>query len=143
MYSEQMTNRITWAKPDPPPSVLHTAFTHAHETLLWASKGKSARHTCNYDLPNSPDPSAQLSSVWAIPAVPMKEKLHGYHPTRKPLRLLRRAVLASTRGGWLSRSWSVFRGGGDGAGVRRACGAQDRCCGTGGSAARTLCPNAG
>jgi site-specific DNA-methyltransferase (adenine-specific) len=24
----------------------------------------------------------------------MKEKLHGYHPTRKPLRLLRRAVLA-------------------------------------------------
>ena len=23
-----MTNKITWAKPDPPPNTLHTAFTH-------------------------------------------------------------------------------------------------------------------
>ena len=91
-----MTNQITWAKPDPPPNALHTAFTHAHETLLWASKGRGARHTFNYDLINSGDPKAQVSSVWSIPAVPGSEKLHGYHPTPKPLRLLRRAVLAST-----------------------------------------------
>ena len=31
--------------------------------------------------------------------MPAKEKSHGYHPTQKPLRLLRRAVLASTREG--------------------------------------------
>ena len=72
------------------------ASTHAHETLLWASKSKGARHTFNYDLINSPDPTSQLSSVWHIPAVPMKEKTHGRHPTQKPLRLLRRAVLASS-----------------------------------------------
>jgi len=96
-----MTNQITWSKPDPPPNTLHTAFTHAHETLLWASKSKGARHTFNYDLINSPDPASQVSSVWHIPAVPMREKSHGYHPTQKPLRLLRRAVLASTREGAL------------------------------------------
>jgi len=70
------------------------AWAHAQETLLWASKG--ARHTFNYDLVNCRDPSAQVSSVWNIPSVPKREKLHGYHPTQKPLRLVRRAVLASS-----------------------------------------------
>jgi site-specific DNA-methyltransferase (adenine-specific) len=77
------------------------AWAHAQETLLWASKGKGARYTFNYDLINGPDPASQISSVWRIPAVPMREKSHGRHPTQKPLRLLRRAVLASTREGEL------------------------------------------
>ena len=96
MYFWRLTNQITWHKPDPPPNALHTAFTHAHETLIWASKDKRSRHTFNYNLINTPDPTSQVSSVWRIPAVPMREKLHGRHPTQKPLRLLRRAVLAST-----------------------------------------------
>ena len=95
----KLINQITWSKPDPPPNTFHTAFTHAHETLLWASKHRGARHTFNYHLINGKDPSAQVSSVWPIPAVPAKEKTHGYHPTQKPLRLVRRAVLASTREG--------------------------------------------
>ncbi len=33
--------------------------------------------------------------------VPRNEKLHGYHPTQKPLRLVRRALLASTAEGAL------------------------------------------
>jgi site-specific DNA-methyltransferase (adenine-specific) len=40
-----------------------------------------------------------MSSVWRIQAVPRREKLHGYHPTQKPLRLVRRAILASTNEG--------------------------------------------
>ena len=71
-------------------------FTHAHETIIWASKGRGARHTFDYDLVNSPRPGAQASSVWRIPAVPRREKVHGHHPTQKPLRLVRRALLAST-----------------------------------------------
>jgi hypothetical protein len=51
------------------------ASTHAHETLLWASKGKGVRHTFNYDLINSLDPDDQVSSVWRIPAVSRREKL--------------------------------------------------------------------
>ena len=77
------------------------AWAHAHETLLWASRGKGARHTFNYDLINSRNPRAQISSVWHIPAVPIREKLHGPHPTRKLLPLLRRAVLASSVEGGL------------------------------------------
>jgi site-specific DNA-methyltransferase (adenine-specific) len=95
--SFRLINSLVWQKPDPPPNALHTAFTHAHETLLWASKGKG--YTFNYNLINSPDPKAQMSSVWRIPAVSKREKLHGYHPTQKPLRLIRRALVASTREG--------------------------------------------
>ena len=93
----RIINQIAWSKPDPVPNALHTAFTHAHETLIWASKGK--RHTFNYDLINSPNPTTQVSSVWRIRAVPKNEKLMGYHPTQKPLRLVRRALLASSREG--------------------------------------------
>ncbi len=95
----RVINDLIWVKPDPPPNARHTTFTHAHETLIWASRGRGARHTFNYDLVNSPDPTGQVSSVWRIPAVPRREKLHGYHPTQKPLRLVRRALLASTREG--------------------------------------------
>jgi site-specific DNA-methyltransferase (adenine-specific) len=95
----KIINAVAWEKPDPPPNAIHTAFTHAHETIVWARKEHRSRHTFNYDLINSRDPSAQVSSVWRIPATPRREKRHGYHPTQKPLRLLRRAILASTREG--------------------------------------------
>jgi site-specific DNA-methyltransferase (adenine-specific) len=70
------------------------ACAHADETLIWASKSKGARHIFNYDLISSLDPTAQVSSVRRVPIVPKVEKLHGYHPTQKPLRFLRRALLA-------------------------------------------------
>src|SRR5215210_3932021 len=83
------------------PPLSQLAWAHAHETLVWASKDRRTRHTFNYDLINSRDPNAQISSVWHIPSVPMREKLHGYHPTQKPLRLVRRAIVASSREGEL------------------------------------------
>lgn len=97
----RIINDVIWYKPNATPNALHTTFTHAHETLLWASKGRNVRHTFNYDLINSPDPTGQVSSVWRMRAVPRGEKLHGYHPTQKPLRLVRRALLASTEEGAL------------------------------------------
>ena len=97
----RIINDLIWQKPNATPNAMHTTFTHSHETLLWASKGRGARHTFNYGLINSPDPVGQVSSVWRIRTVPKAEKLHGYHPTQKPLRLVRRALLASTREGAL------------------------------------------
>ncbi|QIN85248.1 site-specific DNA-methyltransferase [Rubrobacter tropicus] len=94
----RVINSVVWEKPDPPPNALHTAFTHAHETLLWAGK-RGARHTFNYDAINSRDPASQVGSVWRIPPPSGREKRHGRHPTQKPLRLVRRALLACTREG--------------------------------------------
>ena len=92
----KLINSVAWEKPDPPPNALHTAFTHAHETLVWASKGGGARHTFNYDVVNSRNPASQVGSVWRMPPPPRREKLHGRHPTQKPLRLVRRALVACT-----------------------------------------------
>ncbi|HWS81257.1 MAG TPA: site-specific DNA-methyltransferase [Rubrobacter sp.] len=75
------------------------AWAHAHEILLCASKGGGSQCTFNYYLINSRDPASQVSSVWHIPSVLRREKRHGYHHTQKPLRLLRRAILASSREG--------------------------------------------
>lgn len=100
----RLINDVVWQKPDPPPNALRTAFTHSHETLIWASRGgerRGARHTFNYDLINSPNPDVQVSSVWRIAPPPRRERVHGYHPTQKPLRLVRRALLASSREGAL------------------------------------------
>lgn len=97
----RIINDVIWHKPNATPNALHTTFTHAHETLLWANKGKGVRHTFNYDLINSPNPAGQVSSVWRIRTVSGREKCHGYHPTQKPLRLVRRALLASTKEGEL------------------------------------------
>jgi DNA modification methylase len=80
----RVINALVWEKPDPVPNAMHTTFTHAHETLIWASKGRGARHTFNYDLINSPDPGAQVGSVWRIPTVTRTEKLHGRHLIQKP-----------------------------------------------------------
>ena len=74
------------------------ARAHAHETLVWAGKG-GARHTFNYEAVNSRDPAGQVGSVWRIPPPPRREKTYGRHPTQKPLRLVRRALLACTREG--------------------------------------------
>lgn len=95
----RVINHVVWEKPDAPPNALHTSFKHAHESVIWAARSRASRHTFNHDLVNIPDPSGQLSSVWRIRPVPRAEKRHGGHPTQKPLRLVRRALLASTREG--------------------------------------------
>jgi len=39
----------------------------------------------------------QMQSLWSIKAPGRDEKLHGKHPTQKPLELLERIILASTK----------------------------------------------
>ena len=41
----------------------------------------------------------QMRDVWEIPGVKKNEKIHGKHPTQKPLSLLERIILASTEEG--------------------------------------------
>ena len=39
----------------------------------------------------------QMRDVWNIPTPPKREKSFGKHPTQKPLALLRRVVIASSK----------------------------------------------
>ena len=80
--------------------VVPTGLRPRPRALIWASKGR--RHIFNYDLIDGLDPTSQISSVWRIPAFPRAEKRLGHHPSQKPLRLVRRALIASTREGDLA-----------------------------------------
>jgi site-specific DNA-methyltransferase (adenine-specific) len=102
-----LLNDICWFKPNAPPNLSGRYFTASHETLLWAAKSPECRHTFNYDLvKNGPwpedalkRPHRQMRSVWSIPAPRPGEKRFGRHPTQKPLDLLVRIILASSREG--------------------------------------------
>jgi site-specific DNA-methyltransferase (adenine-specific) len=103
--SFHILNDIAWFKPNAAPNLACTTFAHSHETLLWARKDKKARNTFNYDLmKNGKFPEdkmkmydKQMRSVWSIPTPTPDEKEFGKHPTQKPLALLKRIILASTK----------------------------------------------
>lgn len=100
-------NDIAWFKPNASPNLSGRFFTASHETLIWARKDKKAKHTFNYkDMKEGhwPEdalkkPGLQMRSVWSMGTPKPSEKKHGKHPTQKPLDLLRRIVLASTKRG--------------------------------------------
>lgn len=95
----KMLNDITWEKPNPPPNLSCRYFTHSTETVLWASKNEKSKHRFNYDLMRETNGGKQMKSVWTMTAPGKAEKSLGKHPTQKPIRLVERCLLASTRGG--------------------------------------------
>lgn len=103
----RIINDITWFKPNGAPALAGRNFTASHETVLWASKGKKAKHVFNYSISKNWDVEndklysrgKQMRSVWSIPSTPKREKLEGNHPTQKPLELLKRLVAMCTNEG--------------------------------------------
>lgn len=95
----KILNDIAWFKVNPPPNLSCRYFTHSTETILWAAKNKDSRHYFNYELMKKMNNNKQMLSLWSIKAPGSAEKIYGKHPTQKPLELLNRIVLASTKPG--------------------------------------------
>ena len=94
----KIINNITWQKTNPPPNLACKCFTHSTETVLWAQKDeKNARHYFNYELMKEINGGRQMKDVWTGTLTSTAEKTHGRHPTQKPLYLLERILLASSR----------------------------------------------
>ena len=94
----KILNNITWQKNNPPPNLSCRYFTHSTETILWARKNnKKAKHFYNYELMRKLNNGKQMKDVWTGNLTSQKEKIFGKHPTQKPLYLLERILLASTR----------------------------------------------
>jgi len=99
----KILNNIVWEKTEPPPNLTCRYFTHASEHLIWAAKNKHSKHTFNYDLLKTISNGKQVKSVWRdiwkMPSVDQSEKFFGKHPTQKPLKVVERAILASSTAG--------------------------------------------
>ena len=93
----KILNVITWAKRNPPPNLSCRYFTHSAEFVIWARKSVNVPHYFNYELMKVLNDNVQMKDVWHLPSIAAWEKDCGKHPTQKPLCLLVRAILASTK----------------------------------------------
>ena len=98
----KILNVITWAKTNPPPNISCRYFTYSTEFIIWARKMAKVPHYYNYDLMKMINDGKQMTDVWRLPAIAPWEKSCGKHPTQKPIGLLARIIMASTKpGAWI------------------------------------------
>lgn len=95
----KILNDIIWYKRNAPPNLSCRYFTHSTEIVLWAAKNARSKHYFNYELMKKMNGGKQMRNVWEISAPQAEEKKFGKHPTQKPIELLSRIVLASTKEG--------------------------------------------
>ena len=93
----KILNVITWEKNNPPPNFSCRFFTHSTEQIIWARKKEKVPHYFNYELMKQLNGDKQMKDVWKLPAIARWEKSCGKHPTQKPLSVLTRLILASTK----------------------------------------------
>lgn len=95
----QIINIVTWHKTDPTPTWGDLHFNFSSEYIIWARKNPKLKHYFNYELMKQMNGGVLMPDVWNLPTVGMWEKTCGKHPTQKPLRLLYRILIASTKAG--------------------------------------------
>ncbi len=94
-------NDVIWRKSNPMPNFRGRRFTNAHETMIWAARGRESRYKFNYQAMKALNDDVQMRSDWLIPLCTGPERLrnqHGLklHPTQKPEALLHRVLVSST-----------------------------------------------
>lgn len=98
-------NDIVWIKSNPMPNFKGVRFTNAHETLIWASKDEKAKgYTFNYELMKQHNQDKQMRSDWYFSICNGGERIKDkfgkkVHTTQKPLALLERIILATSKKG--------------------------------------------
>lgn len=98
----KILNVVTWEKTNPPPNFSCRYFTYSTEQIIWARKSEKIPHYYNYELMKQLNGDKQMKDVWKLPAIAPWEKSCGKHPTQKPLSVLTRLILASTKpGAWI------------------------------------------
>ncbi len=105
----EVKNIIIWQKANPMPNQTRRLFTHSHEYIVWAVKGKGWVFNAEKLKKINPDKQKDgslkmMQDVWKLPVVQGKERLknkdgRALHPTQKPEELVRRALVATAKKG--------------------------------------------
>jgi modification methylase len=100
-----MLNDVVWVKTNPMPNFRGVRFTNAHETMIWASSGKGAKYTFNYQAMKGLNEEKQMRSDWWLLSLATgserikDENGDKAHTTQKPEPLLYRVILSSSNPG--------------------------------------------
>ena len=98
----KIINFVVWQKPDPPETLSDKRLNFCAEYIIWATRNRCNDYTFNKEELAQLNGGKAMQDVWQIAAAGSWEKKFGKHPTQKPLRLLYRAILASTKvGDWI------------------------------------------
>lgn len=98
-------NDVVWVKTNPMPNWLGVRFTNATEHLIWAVKDKKCKqYTFNRDYAKRFGIGRVGANVWVLPICTGSERLRTkegkkLHSTQKPLELLKRVLLTTTKPG--------------------------------------------
>jgi len=98
-------NDVHWIKTNPMPNWLGVRFTNATETLIWAVKDKKVKkYTFNKRWAKEFGIGKIGANVWVLPICNGNERLKDengrkLHSTQKPVELLKRVILTSTKEG--------------------------------------------
>ncbi|WP_299227126.1 DNA methyltransferase [Sulfurihydrogenibium sp.] len=98
-------NDVIWVKNNPMPNWLGVRFTNATETLIWAVKDKKVKkYTFNKELAKQFGIGKIGANVWQIPICSGKERIRDkdgnkIHSTQKPIELIKRVILTTTKEG--------------------------------------------
>jgi len=96
-------NDVIWVKTNPMPNWLGVRFTSATETLIWATKDKGVKkYTFNKEYAKKFGIGKIGANVWLLPICQGEERLKDekgkkLHSTQKPIELLKRVILTSTK----------------------------------------------
>ena len=96
-------NDVIWIKTNPMPNWLGVRFTNTTENLIWAVKDKKAKgYTFNKEFAKSFGIGKVGANVWVLPLCWGDERLKNdegkkLHSTQKPIELLKRVILTSTK----------------------------------------------
>lgn len=98
-------NDVIWIKTNPMPNWLRVRFTNATETLIWAVRDKKTKnYTFNRECARKFGIGKVGANVWMLPICMGNERIKDesgkrLHSTQKPMELLKRIILTSTKEG--------------------------------------------
>lgn len=93
----KILNIIVWQKSDPRPTLSSQYFSFTAEYIVWARRNERLPHFFDCNKMEELNDGKRMPDVWQIPVVRPWEMRCGQHPTQKPLKLLHRIILASTK----------------------------------------------
>ncbi len=93
-------NLLVWSKTNPPPRLSKTNWVFANEYIIYAINDKTKLNKITFNFQSQP----AMKNIFVTPALHGKERLKqengtAFHPTQKPLIILKKLIETSSRAG--------------------------------------------